>query len=268
MKYAFVSFSCPEASLAEVLRMARDYNYDGFEARCGFGHGHGIEVSLTAEACADVKQAFADGGVVLQVLSVSCRYANPDTVAENIALTRDYIQLAQRLAVPLLRVFCGEITAGRSREASRLQIVAALRELAPLAEAAGVTLAVETHDDWSDPAEMRTVMEAVDHPSVGVVWDLMHTLRGGGTPMEEAYRLLSPWLKHVHFHDGLLELDRLVFLPLGEGEIDHRPAVKILIQNRYQGYLSGEWLDWEPPQLHLPRELQSMLRYEQEAVKL
>lgn len=262
MKYAFVSFSCPNASLDEVLRMAREYGYDGFEARCGFGHGHGIELTLTPEECAGMKRAFADSGVALHCLSVSCRYADPHTAAENIAATRDYIRLAQRLGVPLLRVFCGELPAGLGREAARGGIAAALRELAPLAAAAGVILAVETHDDWSDPAEMRAVMEAVDHPAVGVVWDLMHTLRGGGASMEEAYRLLSPWLVHVHFHDGLLDLSRLAFLPLGEGEIDHRPAVKILMENHYDGYLSGEWLDWEPPEIHLPRELQTMLGYE------
>ena len=32
----------------------------------------------------------------------------------------------------------------------------------------------------------------------------------------------------------------------------------------YQGYLSGEWIGWEPYDVHLPRELATMKGYERE----
>ncbi|WP_168735979.1 sugar phosphate isomerase/epimerase family protein [Cohnella fermenti] len=264
MKYAFVSFSCPNAPLASILRMAQEYGYAGFEARCGFGHAHGIGLDLTDEQIADIRRDFAVGGISLACLSVSCHYSNPLTVDLNIDETKAYIRLAQKLDVPFLRVFCGVIPSSLDREEARRQVAQSLRELAPVAEQAGVHLLAETHDDWSDPKEMAAVMREVNHPSVGVVWDVMHTLRGGGTAMEAAYRILEPWIRHVHIHDGLLDLSRLTFLPIGEGDIDHRPVVRILLDHGYEGFVSGEWLDWEPAETHLPREIEAMRRYENE----
>jgi sugar phosphate isomerase/epimerase len=264
MKYAFVSFSCPDANLATILEMARTYGYSGFEARSGVGHLHGIELGLAPNEIAQIRESFQASGITLQCLGVSCRYSEPETAHSNIAETLAYIQLAHLLSVPLLRVFCGKIPSGANRDETRERIVAALKQLAPAAADAGVTIVVETHDDWSNPKEMAAIMQAVDHQAVGVVWDVMHTLRGGNASMEEAYRVLRPWIRHVHFHDGLLDRSRLTFLPVGQGEIDHRPVVRILLENNYEGYLSGEWLKWEAPELHLPREIATMLRYERE----
>ncbi|WP_254450581.1 sugar phosphate isomerase/epimerase family protein [Cohnella herbarum] len=264
MNYAFVSFSCPDADLLTVLRMAQQYGYSGFEARCDCGHRHGIELDITPEQIIDIKTAFQASGVKLQCISVSCRYSNPVTVQANITETIAYIRLAQALEVPFIRIFCGYIPEGAGREETRTLIVESLRSLAASAAQAGVVLAVETHDDWSDPLEMAAIMSAVNHPSIGVVWDIMHTYRTGKTSMEEAYRILQPWIHHVHIHDGSLDPDTLVFLPIGTGDIDHKEALRILIQHKYTGFLSGEWLDWEPASLHLPREIEAMRGYEKE----
>ncbi|WP_168120462.1 sugar phosphate isomerase/epimerase family protein [Paenibacillus sp. HB172176] len=263
MKYAFVSFSCPHADLSAIIAMAGEYGYAGIEIRSGAKHGHGIELGLAPEAVASIRAKLSSSSVDLHCLSVSCHYSNPDTLETNMEESKAYIRLAGELGAPLLRVFCGIIPKGLDRLAAREQIGKALSELAPLAEAAGVTLAVETHDDWSDPEEMAAIMKIADHPAVGVVWDIMHTLRTGNTAMDEAYRILKPWLCHVHFHDGLLDRDKLTFLPVGEGEIDHRSVVSILMEEGYEGFLSGEWLDWEAPDIHLPREIATMRRYEE-----
>jgi hypothetical protein len=51
---------------------------------------------------------------------------------------------------------------------------------------------------------------------------------------------------------------------MGEGEIDHKRALALALQAGYQGYLSGEWIDWHPWEIHLPRELSVLRRYEWE----
>jgi hypothetical protein len=40
--------------------------------------------------------------------------------------------------------------------------------------------------------------------------------------------------------------------------------VQLLRAAGYDGYLSGEWIDWEPCEVHLPRELATMRVYENE----
>ncbi|MFD0672214.1 sugar phosphate isomerase/epimerase family protein [Cohnella sp. GCM10027633] len=264
MKYAFTTFSCPDAGLDEVLRMARRYGYAGIEVRCGREQRHGIELSLAPEERSSVKHAIEANGIELVCIGVSCDFSNAETVRNHISETTAYLELARDLGVPYVRVFCGIIPLESSRAEARERIVGALKSLAPAAEEAGVIIAVETHDDWSDPQEMSAIMSAVDHPAVGVVWDVMHTLRTGRASMEEAYRALKPWLRHVHIHDGLLDESRLTFLPIGSGEIDHRAVVRILADQQYEGFLSGEWLDWEPADIHLPREIGAMRAYESE----
>ena len=52
---------------------------------------------------------------------------------------------------------------------------------------------------------------------------------------------------------------------MGAGDYDNRRVVELLLGMRYDGYLSGEWIDWEPYAVHLPRELAAMHALEQTA---
>ena len=54
----------------------------------------------------------------------------------------------------------------------------------------------------------------------------------------------------------------LKLVPIGHGEIDHRRAIDLLAADGYKGFISGEWIDWEPWTVHLPRELETLKRYE------
>jgi sugar phosphate isomerase/epimerase len=53
--------------------------------------------------------------------------------------------------------------------------------------------------------------------------------------------------------------------PMGDGDFDHRTVVKCLDSMGYDGYLSGEWINWDDPfASHLPREVAKMREYEAE----
>ena len=101
-------------------------------------------------------------------------------------------------------------------------------------------------------------MRRVDSPAVAVNWDYQHTTRIAGTTVDQAFAILQPWIKHVHFHDGVNRADKLIFLPVGAGDYDNRRVIELLLGAGYAGYLSGEWIDWEPYDVHLPRELAAM----------
>ena len=66
----------------------------------------------------------------------------------------------------------------------------------------------------------------------------------------------------MHFHDGATADGRFGMVPIGEGIIDHRRAVELLASVSYEGFLSGEWISWEPHEQHLPREIAVMRAYE------
>ncbi len=268
MKYAFTSFSAPQLGLEELLALAGRLGYDAVEPRLSSRHGHGIEPETDGAARAAIRRRAEESGVALCCFGSSCRYTDPATVERQIEDTRRCIALAADVGAPLLRVFAGVIPEGIGREEARERVIGALRAVADEAGARGVTVCVETHDDWSDPREVAAIMRAVDHPAVGVVWDVMHPLRTGNATMAEAFDLLAPWIRHVHIHDGSARPDERKFVPIGTGDLDHREALRLLRGAGYDGYLSGEWLgDWmghEPGESHLPRELATMRGYERE----
>jgi sugar phosphate isomerase/epimerase len=263
MKYAFMSFSCPDLSLTEMLSLARRLGYDGIEPRIGSGHGHGVEMDTDADRRREIRKQAEDSGIALCCISTSCKYADPRTAPQQTQDTLRCIDLAGDAGAPRLRVFGGGIPPGISREEAIVSLAQSLRSVADHAEQRGVTVCVETHDDWCDPRHVAEVMRRVDHPAIAVNWDLMHPVRRGNATMEEAFRTLAPWIRHVHFHDG----DTLGLKPIGEGDIDHRQALDLLRAAAYDGFLSGEWISWEPYAIHLPRELATMRRYEEEAAR-
>ncbi|MDY7011837.1 MAG: sugar phosphate isomerase/epimerase family protein [Planctomycetota bacterium] len=266
MKYSFMSFSCPELTLGEMLSLAKGFGYDGIEPRAGSGHKHGVELDTDADARKTIRQQAEDAGVALGCVATSCKYADPKTLDEQIAQTRLYIDLAADVGAPRLRVFGGLLGENVTREQATEQIAHALRSVADHATERGVAVCMETHDDWCNPNHVAEVIKRVDKPSIAVNWDIMHPIRRGGATMEGAYQTLKPWIKHVHFHDGVVHGDKTELAPIGDGIIDHRCAVRLLKADGYDGFLSGEWINWSDAyDIHLPRELATMKQYESEA---
>ena len=263
MKYAFMSFSTPKLSLAKMIHVAEQYGYDGIEPRLDAGHAHGIEASTTPEERAAIRHLFADTEVGLACLATSLRYADPDQTKDILHQTRERIDLAVDVGAPALRVFGGRIPEGVSRERAIGLLVESLGSVAEYAAQRGVTLCLETHDDWCNPLHVAAVVERVNQPAVAVNWDVMHPVRTGHATMDEAFEALKPWIRHLHVHDGVGG-ESLELVPIGQGDYDHRRVVELMMSLDFDGYISGEWIDWEPYDVHLPRELAMLKRYEQE----
>ncbi|MCL2741655.1 MAG: sugar phosphate isomerase/epimerase [Oscillospiraceae bacterium] len=269
MLFSFMSFSCPSASVGEALRMASEYGYDGFEPRIDVGHGHGLEIGAGAGTLRDARKAFEDLGKRICCVATSCSYVDPDAAARDRAVERAKraIDLAAALGAPAIRVFGGLPPKGASREACLENVVGSLSKIAGQAASAGVAVCVETHDGWCDPAWMARVMGGVDHPGVAVNWDIMHPVLTSGYTVADSYGILKRWVMHVHAHDGVLiepagdGYAKTELRAMGSGDVDHGAALRLLGEDGYSGYVSGEWINWEPPEVHLPRELGRLRGY-------
>jgi len=264
VKYAFMTFSCPELTLAELFEVAKRYGYDGIEPRIVEGHAHGIEWEASSSQREAIRRQADESGVALACLATSCTYADPKTVDQNVEETRKSIDLASDVGAPCIRVFGGKIPEGIERADAIDDLVKALSSVAEQAAERGVAVCLETHDDWCNPDHVAEVIRRVNNPAIAVNWDIMHPIRLGGATMQSAFETLRPFVRHVHFHDGVTTGDKLDLVTIGEGQIDHRTAVHLLMEDGYKGYLSGEWIDWMPWETHLPRELAVMKGYEAE----
>jgi len=122
----------------------------------------------------------------------------------------------------------------------------------------GYLLCIETHDDWVNPEFLVPVLKEINSPALKVTWDIMHPILRGLT-MEEAFEAYQPWIAHVHVHD---KAPGEPWSPIGTGNIDHKTALACLKKMNYNGYISGEWINWTPYEEHLPREIKLMKELE------
>ena len=263
MNYSFMPFSTPQLSLAEVLQVAKRYGYNGIEPRLDAKHAHGIEVTATAAERAAFRKQAAASGIALACLATSLKYADPAAEAEMIRQTLERIDLAADVGAPAIRIFGGQVPKDLPREKAIDQVAKCLSAVADRARARGVTICMETHDDWCDPAHVAAVLEKVNHPAIACNWDVMHPVRMGLASVEKSFETLRRWIRHTHLHDGTGKT-QITMLPIGTGDIDHKMFLTLLKGAGYTGFLSGEWINWEPYETHLPRELATLKRMERE----
>jgi sugar phosphate isomerase/epimerase len=129
------------------------------------------------------------------------------TFRESIADAHEAIRLAAALKARSLVVYSGS-RAGHTHNHARRLLVDALRELAPVAERAGVILAVEPmHSvcaaDWTFLTSLNdalAVLEAVGSPSVQLAFDAYHF--GADPAAREFLPMFAGRIAIVHLADG------------------------------------------------------------------
>ncbi|MCC2683658.1 MAG: sugar phosphate isomerase/epimerase [Paenibacillaceae bacterium] len=109
-------------------------------------------------------------------------------------------------------------------------VLRGLKEAATAAEAEGVNLALENHQDLASE-ELLWLCETIDSPRFGITLDTGNPLATAEDPLEFAGKL-APYLKNVHLKDYWIypsdEGYRLARCPIGQGVIDF-PALFSLL---------------------------------------
>lgn len=125
-------------------------------------------------------------------------------------------------------------------EADRERVVEGIRDLAPLAEEAGVTLALETS---LPPETDRTMLDAIDSPAVGVYYDVGNSTWFGYDPARE-FEIVGEEIAMMHVKDGLEGSGDAM---LGAGEVDFAAFADALEGLGYDGWLVLETVHRESP---------------------
>lgn len=261
MQYAFSTLSCPAWSIEQVVAAARTTGYDGVELR--LLDGEVIDPVRDAAAVERAVAACREGHVEVPILDTSCRFNIPQEGerAEQVATLRRWVALAGRLGVPLLRVFGGADDSEGSAGEADARVAGALASVAPEAESAGVTIALETHDAYSSAWRVARVLDAVRSAQVAALWDLHHPYRLGEAP-EQVIEALGSRIAFVHVKDARRTSrgDDWDLVLLGEGEVPVRDQLAALARHGYDGWVSVEWeKKWHPeiaePEVALPQHI-------------
>src|SRR5947209_8431773 len=265
MKFTLNTLGAPAWSLEDAARNARAYGYAGVDLRLIDGEVISLE---SVRANRDrLHKLFAVDELPLAVLATSVRLAAADQAARQQAEdeTRQWIDLAAELEVPVVRVYGGMRPKGFDLDRSIAIVAETLARLAPYAEQASVAVGVETHDDFSSAASVGRAVGQVPNRAVGAIWDMYHTARMGETP-SQALQCVGDRLLNVHLKDGRRKGESWELLLLGEGEIPVKDALRLLKERGYHDYISVEWeKKWHPelaePEVAFPQHLELLQRY-------
>jgi sugar phosphate isomerase/epimerase len=266
MQISFMTWACPDWTLTEVLTGAIKYGYDAVEPRVEANHKHGIDLDTTKKERKQIRASFEDTGIACCCLATSRTFSMADEVArrESIELTRKYIDLAHDLGCPNLRVFGGQTPKEVAFADAKKYVAEALGECAQFAAKAGVYLCFETHDAYCDSADALEVVTAAAHPNAAICWDIMHPFRMG-EPFAETFANVKDHVRHCHVHDGVRPEDGgpngWKMALMGEGDIPHQEPFTLLAGMGYTGALSGEWINFLPPDEVLPHDAKVMREY-------
>jgi sugar phosphate isomerase/epimerase len=259
---AFSTLACPGWRLERVVEAAREHGYSGVELR--LIDGETIEPGIGPEARRRIGSVLSAAGLPVVAVDTSVRLAADDGAgARDI---RGFLELAAEWRSPLIRVFGGEGPAGASGAGILDGMARLLAAVGPDAERLGVGIAVETHDALSSARAVADLLARVESPSVGALWDVLHTWRMGETP-GEVVRLLGSRLLHVHVKDGRRRPSGTAWdlVLLGEGDVPMAETLRTLRDAGYRGWLSFEWeKKWHPeiaePEVALPQHAAALAR--------
>jgi sugar phosphate isomerase/epimerase len=250
MKLSFTTLGCPKWTLQQIVENASLMGFDGVDFR---GLLEDMDISRRAEFTTDLKktkQLFADYDIAVSGLSISSHYAVVDPVEKEKQLdeTRRNMELAAKLGTHVMRIYGGRVPKGYTVETIMPILIENLRQIGDEAQQYDVTLALETHDNWTNSAVCARLIAQVNHPRVRVLWDLHHPYRANGEQPEVTYTNLAPYTVNIHVKDSILDKDgKPIYVLIGEGDVPLKKMLDMLAQGNYNGYATLEWEKrWHP----------------------
>jgi len=155
---------------------------------------------------------------------------------------RAELPLMEKLECPAVIVMSGNRVEGLAPEAQHASCVEGLKRAAELAEKKGVTLWLENIDLEENPryylwsmAEAFKIANEVNHPRVRILYDFFHAQVSGGN-------LIAPLEKNISRVACVHIADVPGRNEPGTGEINYANIYKKLVQLKYVGYVTMEFL--------------------------
>jgi sugar phosphate isomerase/epimerase len=229
-----------------VFEVARKIGLDGVQVSLGIGP----KLDLREEAVRQqYREAAKQYGMAICALGLSGLNRVPyssDPQAEQ--WVNESIDVMVKLDVRLILLpffFAGDI-----KDDAKLQdsVIQKLKKIAPQAERAGVTFALET---TLDAATHCRILDAVGSPCVKVYYDVSNMIRQGYDIYKEIRQLGSGRIAQMHMKEkGTL---------LGEGLVDYRKVKDAIDAIGYRGWLVIE--DARPKGRTLEDSYQQNLKY-------
>lgn len=239
------SFNAPlskgEMSLEEMMEFCSNLGFDAVDITAYYFPGYPKVPS--DEYLYEIKRKAFRLGLEISGTGVRNDFTEPDPVKrkEHVALVKNWIEAAEKLGAPVIRVFAGnQEPAGYSREQITAWMVDDLRECIEHGKKHGVVVAIQNHHDFLKTADQVVeIVKRVDSEWFGVILDT-GSYRDGD-PYDEIAKTI-PYTVNW-------QVKEKVFIDGKEVETDFDKLISIIQAMCYRGYLPIETLGAGAPKV-------------------
>jgi sugar phosphate isomerase/epimerase len=248
---SFSTLGCPDWNFQKITDFAVQNNYTGIELR-----GILKEMDLTKCKEFNTPQNMAatlaimnDKNLSFVDLGSSAMMHIAESVErqKNLDEAKRFIDLAQQINCPYVRVFPNNLPKDKDKNATIELIANGLQQLGNHAKDSNVTVLMETHGDLVHTDDILKVMESTANEHTGLVWDVTNMWVITKEPPVEVYEKIKKYIHHTHIKDAIVDGDTITYKFLGKGQVPIFTAIDALSKDGYKGYYSFEWEKlWHP----------------------
>ncbi len=193
----------------------------------------------------------------VEIYSISVRTVmtqpTPGLRAGELAVLREWVDVAEKLGAGHIRVFGGNVPKGTSEDQAAAWVVEILKQAADYAGSKGIILGLENHGGITErAARIIDIVKKVDSPWVGINLDT-------GNFNRDVFRQIEQCLPHavnVQVKEEMVTADG----KRARQDWDH--VVRMLVAGGYRGYLALEY-ELKNPEAAMPgllKELNATIR--------
>ena len=240
----FSTLGCPTWPWPRILDFAAEHRFASIELRGILTNMDLTKVpELAPEHVGEAKQQLRAHGLAVSCLGASANMHDMDPVkhAAQLDEARRFIDLADALGAPYVRVFGNEYVAGVPRDEMLAHIGGALHGLGDYARTKGVTVLIESHGAFTDSPALLEILQKADSPNVALLWDAHHTFVSGKEQPEDTVRQLGRYIRHTHLKDSVAAGNDRRYVLTGTGDVPVKRQIAALAKTGYRGFYSFEW---------------------------
>lgn len=252
---SYSTLGCPDWSFDKILSFASKHGFSALEFR-------GLKREIDLTKCPDFNTANIKTSIQklkqhnLRIInlgaSTALHYTDKAEREKNIDEAKRYIDLAQQLGSPYIRVFPNKLPKDDTRTEVIDLIIEGLKALGDYAKNSNVTVLMETHGDVVYTTDLLKIMQTVNHEKVALIWDIANMWTITKESPNEVYNKLKPYIRHTHIKDATLDGSKINYVLIGKGEVPIFEAIDLLRKDGYKGYYSFEWEKLWHPELMEP----------------
>ena len=201
MKWSLNTYqTCQDWELSRILKIAADTGYHGVELLMDYEQKHGFEWDTPEDQWEPLKAEVDASEVVISSLTSCQNFHSPDAAdrAESVRRVKRVIEMTDFMGCDHVRVL-GDRFDDNTRDAVVGYVTEALTELGEYAQPKGLTVSIEMHGSFIDPIPAMQVIEGVNLPNVGFVFNCQFFGCEAGS-IEPLFSQVASHITAVHTH--------------------------------------------------------------------